>query len=114
MGPRDRPSMTLVRRSSHPMATFADHGTEHLTFLFEDGDDGWVTATIAEEPAAISQGRSRDEARRNVLDALRDLEDDATPADRVGESARELSEAVRELLHELVDTLRDRVRQRVA
>jgi predicted RNase H-like HicB family nuclease len=45
----------------------------HLTVLFEEGEDGWVVARIREVPAAMSQGRTRDEARENVLDALREL-----------------------------------------
>lgn len=45
----------------------------HLHVRFTDTDDGWVTAQVLEVPGAISQGRSRDEARANVLDALREL-----------------------------------------
>jgi predicted RNase H-like HicB family nuclease len=44
-----------------------------LTVIYEQGEDGWVLARIREIPAAISQGRTRDEARENVLDALREL-----------------------------------------
>jgi len=44
-----------------------------LTILYEDAGDGWVTAQVAEVPGAISQGESRDEARSNVIDALRIL-----------------------------------------
>lgn len=53
------------------------HGdrTEHLTILFEEAENGWVAARIEEVPAAISQGRSYDEARANVIDALHDLLD---------------------------------------
>jgi predicted RNase H-like HicB family nuclease len=42
-----------------------------LTVRFEDAGEGWVLATIPEVPGAISQGRSREEARANVIDALR-------------------------------------------
>ena len=42
----------------------------NLTIHYEDGGDGWVLATIPEIPGAISQGRSRAEARVNVIDAL--------------------------------------------
>jgi predicted RNase H-like HicB family nuclease len=42
-----------------------------LTIRFEDGDDGWITAQVVEIPGAISQGRTRGEARENVIDALR-------------------------------------------
>ena len=45
--------------------------TLSLTVHFEDAGDGWVLATIPEVPGAISQGRTREEARENVIDALR-------------------------------------------
>ncbi len=32
--------------------------------------DGWWTVTCAELPAAISQGRTRDEARANLKEAI--------------------------------------------
>jgi predicted RNase H-like HicB family nuclease len=41
-----------------------------LTVRYEDAGDGWVTAQIAEIPGAISQGKTRGEARANVIDAL--------------------------------------------
>jgi predicted RNase H-like HicB family nuclease len=42
-----------------------------FTILYEPGEDGWVLARIRQVPGAISQGRTRDEARENVIDALR-------------------------------------------
>ena len=42
----------------------------NVTIVFEDGDDGWVVASIPAVPGTVSQGRTRDEARENVLDAL--------------------------------------------
>jgi len=45
--------------------------TLSLTVHFEDAGDGWVLAKIPEVPGAISQGRTREEARENVIDALR-------------------------------------------
>jgi predicted RNase H-like HicB family nuclease len=45
--------------------------TLRLTVRFEDADDGWVLATIPEVPGAISQGRTREQARANVIDALK-------------------------------------------
>jgi predicted RNase H-like HicB family nuclease len=43
-----------------------------FTISFDGPDeDGWVVARILEVPGAISQGRTREEARENVLDALR-------------------------------------------
>lgn len=45
-------------------------GTLDLTILYEDGEEGWIVASIPAVPGALSQGRSREEARENVLDAL--------------------------------------------
>ena len=42
-----------------------------LTVRFQDGGKGWVMASIPEVPGAMSQGRTRAEARENVIDALR-------------------------------------------
>lgn len=44
-----------------------------LTIVFETGDDGWVVASIPQVPGALSQGRTREEARVNVIDALRGI-----------------------------------------
>jgi predicted RNase H-like HicB family nuclease len=44
-----------------------------LTIVFEDGDDGWIVASIPEVPGAHSQGRTREEARENVIDALKGI-----------------------------------------
>jgi predicted RNase H-like HicB family nuclease len=54
--------------------------TVNLTLHFEDGGDGWVLATIPEVPGAISQGRTRAEARENVIDALQTV---LTPDDQL-------------------------------
>ena len=46
--------------------------TLRLTITYEEPDqDGWIVARVNEVPGALSQGRTRDEARENVLDALR-------------------------------------------
>lgn len=43
-----------------------------LTIAFDDPDEsGWIVAQVVEVPGAISQGRTREEARENVVDALR-------------------------------------------
>jgi len=44
-----------------------------LTIEYEPGDDGWVIASIPEVPGAHSQGRTREEARTNVIEALRGI-----------------------------------------
>jgi predicted RNase H-like HicB family nuclease len=45
--------------------------TLHLTIRYEAGEDGWIVASVPQVPGALSQGRTREEARANVLDALR-------------------------------------------
>jgi hypothetical protein len=55
----------------------------HLTISYTDNPDGWVTAQIVEFPAAISQGRSHDEAWVNVLEALHDLTHEPTITETV-------------------------------
>jgi predicted RNase H-like HicB family nuclease len=43
-----------------------------LTITYDDPDeDGWIVARVVQVPGAISQGRTREEARENVIDALR-------------------------------------------
>ena len=44
-----------------------------VTIVYEQGEDGWVVASIPEVPGANSQGRTREEARANVIDALRGI-----------------------------------------
>jgi predicted RNase H-like HicB family nuclease len=64
--------------------------SEHLrmTIRYEDPDEeGWIVAQVNEVPGALSQGRTREEARENVIDALRlmlapDDDDPAAAANR--------------------------------
>ena len=43
-----------------------------MTIAFDRPDEeGWIVARVLEVPGAVSQGRTRDEARANVVDALR-------------------------------------------
>jgi predicted RNase H-like HicB family nuclease len=63
--------------------------TLRLTIAFDEPDEeGWTVARIVEVPGAMSQGRSRDEARENVIDALRLMlsPDDGDPAVANGRS----------------------------
>jgi predicted RNase H-like HicB family nuclease len=57
-----------------------------LTLAFDEPDeDGWIVARVLEVPGALSQGRTREEAKENVLDALRTV---LTPDDELaGEGA---------------------------
>jgi len=46
--------------------------TLRLTITYDEPDEeGWTVARVIEVPGALSQGRTREEARENVLDALR-------------------------------------------
>jgi predicted RNase H-like HicB family nuclease len=42
-----------------------------LTIVYEPGEEGWILASIPEVPGVLTQGRTREEARANVIDALR-------------------------------------------
>ena len=67
------------------MAAFVD-----FTITFDAPDEaGWIVARVLEVPGAISQGRTREEARNNVIDALQtvltpdeELTGDIAEADR--------------------------------
>ena len=41
-----------------------------LMIFYEDGKEGWIMSAIPAVPGVLSQGRTREEARENVLDAL--------------------------------------------
>jgi len=46
--------------------------TLQLTIIYDDpAEDGWIVARVVQVPGAMSQGRTREEARENVIDALR-------------------------------------------
>jgi predicted RNase H-like HicB family nuclease len=59
----------LPRRSS--LSVMSD--PLRLTIVYEPGEDGWVVASVPEVPGALSQGETREEARANVIDALRGI-----------------------------------------
>ena len=44
-----------------------------VTIVYEQGEECWIVASIPEVPGAHSQGRTREEARANVIDALREV-----------------------------------------
>lgn len=41
-----------------------------LTIVYEPSEEGWILASIPEVRGVHSQGRTREEARANVIDAL--------------------------------------------
>ena len=54
-----------------------------FTIAFEEPDeDGWILARVLEVPGALSQGRTREQAKENVLDALRTV---LTPDEELAE-----------------------------
>ena len=79
------------------LATLVEVSTPlHLTVVYEEGESGRVVAHIRELPAAVSQGKTREEARENVLDALRELvlsylDDGEQPPLPEGASSEELT-----------------------
>jgi predicted RNase H-like HicB family nuclease len=55
-----------------------------FTIVYENGGEGWIMARVVEVPGAMSQGRTREEAHANALDALRLMlspEPDEAPAE---------------------------------
>ena len=60
---------------SNPPAIINDVTEQlHLTIVYEsDPDSDWIVASIPEVPGANSQGRTKEEAREMVLDALAGL-----------------------------------------
>jgi predicted RNase H-like HicB family nuclease len=41
-----------------------------LNAIFEPQDDGWIVASIAELPEVLTQGKTIEEAKANLADAL--------------------------------------------
>ena len=63
----------------------------NFTISFESLDEeGWIVARILGIPGAMSQGRTREEARENVLDALRTVlaPDEELPREGIEQSQR--------------------------
>lgn len=58
-----------------------------MTIAYDEPDEeGWIVARVVEVPGALSQGRTHEEARENVIDALRLMlvPDDDEPAGTAG------------------------------
>ena len=71
---------------SRPLFCVSQASPRCQTVAFEEPDEnGWIVAQVVEVPGAISQGRTREEARKNVVDALRLMlsPDDGETADGV-------------------------------
>lgn len=48
---------------------------EGFTAVYERGEEGWIVASCPEIPGAVSQGRTMEEARENLKDAVRMLQE---------------------------------------
>jgi predicted RNase H-like HicB family nuclease len=46
---------------------------EQYTAIFEEGENGWIVASCPEVPGALTQGRTLDEARENLKDAIHEM-----------------------------------------
>lgn len=44
-----------------------------LTIIYEKSEDGFWVATIPEVPGAFSQGMTKEEARKNAVEAMKEL-----------------------------------------
>jgi hypothetical protein len=71
---------------------------QNLTIRIEETGEGWFHAQIEEIPEAISQGRTREEAWRNVLSAVYDLVHRPTLGERLRYRLRALLADLRDLL----------------
>ena len=59
-----------------------------LTAVFEPVEDGWVQASLAEWPAVVTCGRTREEAHEMLLDAFREMVLSYTDQDAAAPVAR--------------------------
>ena len=74
---------------------------QHYNLVFEKEDDWWI-ASVVELPGALSQGRTLEEARDNILDAIREL---LLARRQLAEEGRSEKEIVREELELDLDKL---------
>lgn len=44
--------------------------TRTFTIVLEEGDDGYYVARCVEIPEAISQGKTKEEAKKNIVEAI--------------------------------------------
>ncbi|ABG03558.1 transcriptional regulator, XRE family [Rubrobacter xylanophilus DSM 9941] len=73
-GKRD-PSGSTMRKLADalgvPVAELYKEPLEQLTAIYERTDDGWWIVEVPEIPGAVSQGRTLEEARFMIRDAVR-------------------------------------------
>ena len=71
---------------------------EKLTAIYEHTEDGWWVVSVPEIPGAHSQGRTLEEAREMIKDAVRLLLEV-----RREDAEREASEAGKEVIRESLE-----------
>ena len=49
------------------------HFSTDVTVVYEPDESGWTTATLPALPSVITAGRSREDAREKVIDALMEI-----------------------------------------
>jgi predicted RNase H-like HicB family nuclease len=57
-----------------------------FTIVLEEDEDGWFTATVPSLPGCISEGKTKEEAKKNIAEAislhLEPLDDEESPEDQ--------------------------------
>jgi predicted RNase H-like HicB family nuclease len=85
---RDQVSAVTSSRPAVALPSMAMEASVDFTIAFDSPDEaGWIVARVLEVPGAVSQGRTREEARENVLDALQTV---LTPDEELAGEAGEL------------------------
>jgi predicted RNase H-like HicB family nuclease len=65
-----------------------------LTIVIEKGEQGWLVGQIAEMPGVMTQGKTVEETKENLLDALQEY----LVAQRQDHDANAMNEVLREEL----------------
>ncbi len=72
-GSASRPHLRSGDLGEAGNSAILDRMAVELTIILEPGEDGFWIATIPEVPGAFSQGKTKAEARENVLSAMEEL-----------------------------------------
>jgi hypothetical protein len=60
-------------KSLRHKASDAPESATVLKVLFRKGEDGYVIAECPQLPGCMSQGKTEEDARRNIMDAIRSV-----------------------------------------
>jgi predicted RNase H-like HicB family nuclease len=61
---------SLIRRCAETQQVYPD---SVLKVIFRPGEDGYIIAECPQLPGCMSQGRTKDEANRNIIDAIKSV-----------------------------------------